>query len=144
MAGEVGSNRHPEKQITDWASEIWDFCPSIARRRSSKADLERALRSALKRGQDLAAVTEGLRAYYASPDARKDNCQFAKGPHVMVRNERWEAYEAEPDPVSQLVEEDPWPRRLLQWERAAYWNSEWGPKPGKPGYRGPPLAELAA
>lgn len=40
-------------------------------------------------------------------------------------------------------EEDPWRLRLLRWKTAAYWNSEWGPKPDRPGYLGPPL-DIAA
>lgn len=39
---------------------------------------------------------------------------------------------------------DPWASRLVQWRIAQYWNSDWGPKPGKPGYQGPPPEELAA
>jgi hypothetical protein len=38
---------------------------------------------------------------------------------------------------------DEWPRRLREYERNNWWPDDWGPKPGKPGYRGPELQEAA-
>jgi hypothetical protein len=120
--------------------EIGEASP---RERSGKASLENALRAAARRGFDLAAVKRGVAGYYASHDATKDQGQFAQGVHVAVSSGRWEAF-AEDEPNAPPAEEDPWPRRLLNWRVNAYWNSEWGPKPGKPGYLGPPPEEIAA
>lgn len=131
-----------EKALSDWVSEIWEITPRSGRTRSGRAALETALRAAQRRGADLAAMKRGLEAYYASPDATKDGGQYAKGVHVAISSGRWEAF-AEDAPPRRTADDDPWPGRLVQWRVAQYWNSDWGPKPGKPGYQGP-AQEIAA
>lgn len=130
------------KTISAWVAEIWEITPKPGRERSGRPSLENALKAAARRGADLAAVKAGIAGYYASPDATKDQGQYAKGVHTVIGSGRWEAF-TEGDEPAPPGSDDPWPRRLKGWNINQYWNSEWGPKPGKPGYRGPDI-ELAA
>lgn len=124
----------PGRPISEVVDEIWTISPPRARQRSSRADIERALRAAVARGGTETRIVAALRAYYASEDATKDDGRFAKGAHVVLRADRWEAFEDAPSAMPLVrPDEDPWPRRMLHWRKAQYWNSEWGPKPGKPG-----------
>lgn len=133
---EKPSTTEPQKALTVWVSEIWDDTPSKGRQRSGKQLAHNALRAAVRDGANPAAVKAGLAAYYASSDATKDGGEYAKGLHRAIQNGLWQAFEPPPDRA--VTDDDPWPTRLLRWRAAAYWNSEWGPKPGRPGYRGPP------
>ncbi len=134
----------PQKPLTVWVSEIWDATPRPGRQRSGKAQLENALRAAQRRGADLASVKAGLAGYFASDDATKSAGQFCQGVATVVSSGRWEAFvdESGPDPPEPA---DPWRERMLRWSMNQYWNSEWGPKPGKPGCLAPEgLLERAA
>ncbi len=120
-----------------WVDRIWEISPTRARERSGRRDVERSLKAAVGRGKDPGRVTEGLEAYFASPDARKNDGEFVKGTHRMIEQDRWEAFVSErstdPPPDS-----DPWTRRLREFQKNQYWNTtDWGPKPGKPGCRAP-------
>lgn len=132
------------KPISAWVAEIWEITPRPGRERSGRPALERSLKAAERRGADLATVRAGVAGYYASDDATKNHGQYAKGVHVVVSSGRWETFAAEERQRANPADDDPWPGRLLRWRTAAYWNSEWGPKPGKPGYRGPTAEGLAA
>lgn len=127
------------KTIGDWVAEIWEITPKPGRERSGRAALETSLKAAAKRGDDLAAVRDGLAGYYASGDATKDGGKFAQGVHVAVKTGRWEAFVERPKPVAgSVIEADPWPKRLREFQRNGYWNTtDWGPKPGKEGCRAP-------
>jgi hypothetical protein len=127
----------PQRALTGWVSDLWQQAPLKARQRSSTKLTENALRAAVRGGADPARIVAGLAAYYTSADATKDGGEYAKGVHRAIQNQLWEAYEPQPTRAEQ-ADADPWPARLLRWRTSAYWNSEWGPKPGKPGYRGPP------
>jgi hypothetical protein len=114
---------------------LWAITPSTARRRSSRADIERALKAAVGRGHDPAAITRGLAAYYASDEATKAGGQYAKGCHRMIENDRWEAF-APPVIVTPDPPADPWRSRVRAFADPAnrYWNrQDWGPAPDKPG-----------
>jgi hypothetical protein len=85
-----------------------------------------------------------VEGYYASDDATKAAGQYAQGVHVVVNTGRWEAFtETIPDRPPD-GREDPWPARLIRLRVAGYWDADWGPKPGKQGYLGPPVEERAA
>lgn len=131
-----------EKPLSGWVSEIWEITTPAGRKRSGKPALEAALKAAKKRGEDLGRIKSGLASYYASTDATKDGGAFSQGVHTAIRNGRWEAF-AEDGATEPITDDDPWRVRLLRWKTAAYWNSEWGPKPDRPGYLGPPL-DIAA
>jgi hypothetical protein len=135
----------PQKTISAWAAEIWEITPRPGRERSGKRNLENALKAAQRRGEDLAAVKVGLAGYFSSPDATKADGQFCQGVHVVVSSGRWEAFAAA-DPPSTADPPDPWRQRMTRWKHARYWDSEWGPKPGKPGCLAPEtyLEEQAA
>jgi hypothetical protein len=97
----------------------------------------------MRRGADPAAIKRGLIGYYGSADAAKGGGEYAKGVHSALSTGRWEAF-AEEDLAPPDENLDPWPRRLRGWKANDYWNSEWGPKPGKPGYSGPETEARAA
>lgn len=132
----------PAKALSAWVSEIWDNTPRPGRVRSGRSALERSLRAAIRRGADPARIASGLRGYYASEDATKDHGKYAKGVDSAISSGRWEAFDALDD--GPPPDDDPWTRRLLNFRVNQYWNTEWGPKPGKPGYQGPQTESLAA
>lgn len=124
---------------------IWIITPQKGRERSSQADLERALRAAVKRGHAPKTVEAGVRAYYASDQATKDGGAYAKGVHRIVENDRWQAFiqttapvgTNSPKPDANAVDETiqrAWMQDFReaphQWKR-----HERGPKPGEPGCR---------
>lgn len=135
-------NAEPAKPLSAWVSEIWTETPKPGRARSGRQAVERALRAAVRKGADPAAVAAGLRGYYASEDATKDGGKYAKGVDTAISSGRWESF-SEPDD-GPPPDDDPWRSRLLNWNVNQYWNSEWGPKPGKPGYLGPEAMGRAA
>jgi len=105
---------------------------SIYPRKTAKASARKAYAAAIRKVRPeilLAAVA----AYPWSPEAR-----FIPHPATWLNGERWDD-ESAGAPQLPLAPADQWERRLLRWRMAQYWNSEWGPKPGKPGYLGPPL-----
>lgn len=54
-----------------------------------------------------------------------------------IRDEKFADWLDAPKPAT-VTELDPWPHRLRELHRNAYWNTtDWGPKPGKPGCRVP-------
>lgn len=130
------------KQIGAWVGEIWDITPSAARARTSKADIERALKSALRRDHTAEDVIAGVAAYFDSPDATKDGGKFARGTHRIIENDRWQAFE--PELKAPTVEINPWPKRLTAYRINGYWHSDWGPKPGKPDCTVPTEALMSA
>ncbi len=116
---------------------IWEITPRRGRERSSRKDIERALSSAVRRGHSPADVLRGLKAYYAGEDATKDDGRYAKGCHVMIENDRWEAFAPTVgDDEPARVPVDPWRSRVQAFADPSnrYWNAtDWGPLPGKPG-----------
>lgn len=126
----------PVRSLAVWVSEIWEITPRPGRERSGRRDLENALKAAQRRGEDLAKVKLGLVGYFGSEDATKAAGQFCKGVHVVISSGRWEAFvgAGNTDPPEP---DDPWRERMLRWSMNQYWNSEWGPKPGKPGCLAP-------
>ncbi len=69
--------------------EIWEETPRIARDRSSRADVGKALRAAAGRGYPPAVIRPALRRYYASDQANNDDRRAAKGLHRMIECDRW-------------------------------------------------------
>lgn len=132
----------PQAPAIDWVGEIWKITPRRGRHRTSRQQIETAIRAAERRGHAPAAVLAGVSAYYASPDASKDSAAFAKGAHSVIGSGMWQSFEEDVQPEKE--ETDPWRRRLLNWKLNAYWNSEWGPRPDRPGYLGPALDQAAA
>lgn len=135
----------PVEPLKVWVNRIWELSPARARERSGRRDVERALDAAIRRGQKPAAIAAALEAYFATKDARKNDCEFVKGTHRMIEADRWQAFavdlDATPPPSA-----DPWPGRLREFRRNGFWNTtDWGPKPGKPGCLAPESqAEIAA
>lgn len=133
---------------------IWDRASSRGRERSSRADIRTALVSCLKRGHPMELILRGMGAYFASPDATKDNGDFQAGPHVKLHKDRWQSFLADmpaapavgapvavPRPASDIgTDEAPGPALqrawMGQWKLSGGWDvSVRGPAPGRPGCR---------
>lgn len=115
---------------------IWEAAPKASRERSGKADVERALTAAVRRGKAVVEVQAGLLLYWKSDQATKDGGEYVKGVHRMIEGDRWESFVGAPPPPGLPFEApaDPWPARIREYQRNAYWNRlDWGPPPGKPG-----------
>lgn len=119
---------------------IWTVTPRPGRERSSKADLERALRAALSRGREPHEVLAGVRAYYASEQATKNGGEFAKGVHRIIENDRWASFVSDAAAGTNGVDPEAqrWRGRVGEFSRNRWWEeTNWGPKPGKPGCEAP-------
>lgn len=142
---------------------IWQRASKVGRTRSSKADIAKALRAALARGHAMERVLKGLGAYFASPDATKDDGAFQKGAHVMLANDRWESFldddQARRDagevlsPQAQAIADDlgtmeePTRKRQEVWmqlfAKGMPWDRDRGPEPGRMGCRVDPDIQMA-
>lgn len=134
---------------------IWRSASDQGRARSSKPDLEDALRSAIKRRPKgvteeghLRRILLGIRAYLQTPDARKEEGSFQRGIHRIVTRDRWASFldgdtpiPADRLPVDPQIGTDAEPGPDLQrlWAELAAqgmpWNEERGPRPGRAGCR---------
>lgn len=105
--------------------------------RSKPALCDKALPPLIKRhGFD--AVLTAARAFYATPQARKDGGDFQPGLQVIANDGRLEALIA---PVADYAE------ALRIWAASdhTFWDrSKYGPAPNEPGYRGPAKKEAAS
>lgn len=125
---------------------VWSITPLPSQQRSSQADVGRALAAAYKRKRSLEEVLAGLRGYFTSREAKRDDGAFLKGVHRMITNDRYAAFSGRA-PVHRLAEASPWPRRLASWVSRLDWDDTgWGPRPNEAGCRAPPemVAEAVA
>lgn len=77
------------KVSKEQVEQVWSACPAMARQRSSRADIETALNSALRRGHEPEAVLAGLLAAYRSDTYAGDR---AKGIHRLIDKDRWQSF----------------------------------------------------
>lgn len=148
VGGDLLEGKTDEKPVAqpDWKiliDRVWQVMSAAARRRTSRADIEAALRSALRRGHDPALIVVGLETYYRSPDATKNDGQFAKGAHRLIQNDRWQAFAETLEPAQSEVQQAEdreawWGRRVAEYAKSRHWNEvDWGPRPGRSGCRVP-------
>ncbi|KQW79730.1 YdaU family protein [Brevundimonas sp. Root1279] len=83
-----GGTKSP-KATSDQVEAIWSQCPPKARERSSRADVELELNSALRRGKSVDQVLAGLLAAYRSDTYAGDR---AKGIHRLIMKDRWASF----------------------------------------------------
>lgn len=143
---------------------IWQAFSQSGRNRSSLEDVEEHLRKAIRRraaGETeearLEAIMRGLKAYLATPDARKEQGAFQRGPHRLLLKDRWKSFltdadgrdEADQPPVDPQMGtlEKPGPKLQRHWAELAAqgmpWDSARGPRPGMPGCRISPEIQTA-
>lgn len=127
LEGEAKSRRQPRKALPE-------TFPTLAL-------IEEQQRKAIDAGADLdvSAEAERFRNHALSTDRRCSDWSAAWRNWVL-KAIGWAPKiqgSIPPEP------EDPWPRRMLRWNTGGYWNSDWGPKPGKPGFLGPQQAVAA-
>lgn len=139
---------------------IWQRASEQGRRRSSRADIRKALDAALKRGHPIERILKGLGAYFASPDATKDDGAYQRGAHVMLANDRWESFlddaqarqeRQDASPAAQEAREvtgtleEPSEAMQRMWMelygQGMPWNPERGPAPGRLGCRVAPALQ---
>lgn len=148
----------PEGDFVDYpgaTSLIWQRASKTGRQRSSKMDIEKALRAAVSRGHALERILKGLGAYFASPDATKDDGAYQRGAHVILANDRWAGFlddeQARADvgevvtpaalAAQQQVGTAEAPAEARQrlwmelWKQGMPWDPERGPQPGRLGCR---------
>ena len=77
------------KVSKDQVQTVWSACPTVARQRSSVADVEASLNAALRRGHEPEAVLAGLLAAYRSDTYAGDK---AKGVHRLIEKDRWASF----------------------------------------------------
>lgn len=145
------SEDQPEKPDGETAEAgIDEPAPPRPRRRPSRpipddfpdAELIAAERDkALLAGFDLDAATEAerFRNHAHSTDRRCVDWTAAFRNWTLKARGWAPKIQAMPGPDA-----DPWPSRLTRWNVAQYWNSDWGPKPGREGYAGPPVTKARA
>lgn len=135
---------------------IWQAFSQAGRNRSSLADVKTELEKAIRRRPPsetaetrLERVMGGLKAYLATPDARKEHGAFQRGPHRLLLKDRWESFltdgdgrlEEDQPPVDPEMgtSEKPGPKLQRFWAELAQqgmpWDSSRGPRPGMPGCR---------
>lgn len=136
---------------------IWAGVGDNGRRRSAKAKVKKALSAALGRrprgvgAEDhLKRVLQGVRAYLAHPDTRKEGGRFEHGAHRTLENDVWESFlDDAPARVAQgerqAADPDlgsvdaPGPKLMRYWMethgQGLPWHGERGPRPGMPGCR---------
>ena len=135
---------------------IWQAFSQAGRNRSSLGDVKDELERAIRRRPPnetaetrLERVMGGLKAYLATPDARKDLGAFQRGPHRLLIKDRWESYltdgdgrlEEDQPPIDPEMgtSEKPGPKLQRFWAELAQqgmpWDSARGPRPGMPGCR---------
>lgn len=137
----IETRQADEKPLSDWVEEIWNLSPVPAKARTSRGDIEAALKAAIRRDHHPADVLAGLEAYYGTDDATKASGQFARGAHRMINNDRWQGFELVGTQSTEPI--DPWAGRVRGWAKNAYWHSDWGPKPGSPGCLAPASEQAA-
>jgi|GEM_PF-2128284 len=94
-----------EKKPSDSEIEaIWAAAPRIGRERSSRGELETALRAAKRRGHDPAKILAGVKAAYASTTYAGEH---AKGVHRLVESDRWASFLDDPTKPAP-AEQPPW------------------------------------
>jgi len=111
--------RKPSKAELD---AIWSETPAIARQRSGRADLERSLTAAMRRGANPADVLVGIRAAYASTSYAGD---MAKGVHRLIEGDRWRGFVEDAKPPD-------WQALVDNWRATGRWASSLGPPPDHP------------
>jgi uncharacterized protein YdaU (DUF1376 family) len=134
--GPVGSKAPGKSEV----GLAWAAASRKGRERSSRGDVERALKAAINRGHTAERVIAGLEAYFASPDATKDGGEYAKGAHRMIENDRWMAYAPAAGARAEATIDAPSEVRQRAWmgefqAAANSWRPERGPEPGEPGCR---------
>lgn len=142
---------------------IWAGVGERGRKRSAKAKVKKALSAALARrprgvslDDHLKRILQGVRAYLADPDTRKDGGKFEHGAHRTLENDVWETFlgdsagriaagERQPADPDLGSADAPGPQLQRYWmdtERQGLpWHAERGPRPGMPGCRVDPALQ---
>jgi hypothetical protein len=124
---------------------VWEIAPLKSRQRStSKEEVREALRGAYKRGRSLEEILAGLKGYYTSREATREEGRFMKGVHRIITKDRYAAF-TEAARVHRIEDSSPWPGRLQRWVSTLDWDDvAWGPQPGQAGCKAPPDATAKA
>lgn len=132
----------PSETLAGALELIWKAVPPVARQRSTRGELEKALRTAAGQGHKFPAILVGVRAAYDSYDFTKENCRYAPGVHRIVNDGRWESFVTTAEVVDLFDSmETPAPWRQRKWMQDWLENQDWwkpherGPTPDEAGCR---------
>lgn len=106
------------------AEQIWSITPKTGRKRSSRPDLDRAVKAAMQRGAEPEAMVSACRAYFGETEP-----EFAMGVHRLIQNDRWREHLPDPPTISP---EDLAAATTL-WRQTGRWSRHLGPPPDQPG-----------
>ena len=98
---------------------IWSQAPRTARERSSKSDVGRALKAAVRRGAAIDEIAAAVARYHASPQATKDDCRAMRGLHRTIQEDRWRDWSATVHCLSNAGEPMT-PEQFAEWRRQAH------------------------
>lgn len=136
----------PSDELASQIDRLWTSANRTSRGRSSRKDVERALRAALARGHDFDLIAAGVEGYFRSREATRDDGEYAKGLHRVIENDRWQEFATAdagrlgaPDQNDDPLR-NPTPFRQRLWMQDFKGGQEWreherGPKPGQLGCR---------
>lgn len=128
---------------------IWARVGDKGRERSSRADVRRALASAIGRRskgetpeQRLQSILRGIDGYLRSDEATRDGGAYERGAHRTIEKDRWEGFASTSEERAELQSgtfEEPSPALQRMWmdlyKESGRWPAERGPRPGQPGCR---------
>lgn len=139
---------------------LWKSASDAGRQRSSKGDIETALKAAVKRGpgtpvERMERIMRGMGAWFRSAEATKDDGSFQAGVHRKIVKDRWAGYLDDEEaraaagqntsPAAAKAAQTmgtidaPSPARQKLWmelfNQGMPWDEERGPKPGRLGCR---------
>jgi len=147
---------------------LWKSASDAGRQRSSKGDIETALKAAVKRGpgtppERMERIMRGMGAWFRSAEATKDDGSFQAGIHRKIVKDRWAGYLDDEEarvsaggnvsPAAQQAAQTmgtidaPSEARQKLWmelfSQGMPWDSERGPQPGRLGCRVAPEIQRA-
>lgn len=130
--------------VREAVEAIWSLTSPASRKRSSRKDVENAVKAFFNRSGVLDELLAALAVYFASDQAKKDGGRYAKGVHRLIEGDRWRdiAESLVLDGISEAVrkwDRDTWATALRRLAAdPTQWTPRMGPRPGEPGCIVPP------
>ena len=95
---------------------IWAEAPKMARERSSRADVCKALKAAVGRGATVDQISAAVLRYHGSPQATKEECRAMRGLHRSIQEDRWKDWALQIIAIDNAGEPMS-PEQFAEWRR---------------------------